>query len=44
LLWESSPHITTWVLALAISAEGRYALTGARDGMVRLWRLPGERK
>jgi WD40 repeat protein len=28
------------LLGLAVSPDGRYALTGAKDGVVRLWRLP----
>jgi WD40 repeat protein len=29
-----------WVKRVAVSADGRYALSGGDDRLVRLWRLP----
>jgi WD40 repeat protein len=31
---------TASVMSVAVSRDGRYALTGSRDGTLRLWRLP----
>jgi WD40 repeat protein len=31
---------TDWVYSVAFSPDGRQALSGSRDGTVRLWRLP----
>ena len=31
---------TSRVYAAVLSADGRYALSGGKDGTVRLWRLP----
>jgi WD40 repeat protein len=33
-------HVEAPVCSLAVSPDGRYALSGGTDGIVRLWRLP----
>ncbi len=39
-LYRFAGH-TDWVYAVAISADGRFLVSGGSDKSVRVWRVPG---